>query len=447
MNILVLGAGNIGFQLAKQLLQEGHNLILVESDPERVKRANEQLDALVIEGNASSYQVLQKAHLEEADIVASMTDRDEVNILACMMAKRSGVKTTIARIRNPEFGEPQFILQPDELGIDLIIHPEKATAEAITRLIRQSSATDVIEFENGRIQLLGLRIEKNASILRIPLKDLGEQYGNPPIRIIAIKRKEHTLIPRGDDIVVPGDQIFIVSHPDYVEQFLELAGKKQIRMDNLMILGGGLIGQYVALAFSREMNVKIIESNVDKSREIADLLPHTLIIHGDGTDIDLLALEGIMDMDAFVAVTGDDETNIIATLVARHLQVPRTIALVNKVEYLPITPTIGMDAVVSKQLITANAVQRFIRQKEVASVNTIPGIDAEVIEFLAREGSKITRKPLRKINFPHHAIIGAVLHGEELIIPRGDTVVEPGDKVIVFTLPQSRSQVEKFFYK
>jgi len=212
-----------------------------------------------------------------------------------------------------------------------------------------------------------------------------------------------------------------------------------------MILGGGLIGQFIARELSQEVNVKIIESNVDKSQEIADSLPNTLIIHGDGTDLDLLAMEGIMDMDVFIAVTGDDETNIIATLVARHLKVPRTIALVNKVEYLPITPTIGMDAVVSKQLLTVNAVRRFIRQKEVESVNTLPGIDAEVIEFSVHEKSKITRKPLAKLHFPRHALIGAIIRNEQMIIPRGDTEIRPGDRVIVFTLPHVRHNVEKFF--
>ncbi len=303
----------------------------------------------------------------------------------------------------------------------------------------------MVEFENGRIQLVGIRLEEGAEILRIPLKDLWVQSGNPPIRIVAIQRKQHTIIPRGDDVLVAGDQIFVVSDPDYLETFLKHAGKKQEPIRNVMILGGGLIGQFIARELSQEVNVKIIESNVDKSQEIADSLPNTLIIHGDGTDLDLLAMEGIMDMDVFIAVTGDDETNIIATLVARHLKVPRTIALVNKVEYLPITPTIGMDAVVSKQLLTVNAVRRFIRQKEVESVNTLPGIDAEVIEFSVHEKSKITRKPLAKLHFPRHALIGAIIRNEQMIIPRGDTEIRPGDRVIVFTLPHVRHNVEKFF--
>ncbi len=445
MNVLIIGAGDIGFQLAKRLLMEKHNIIIVEKNSHQVKRATEQLDAMVVEGHGASFRTLKKAQIESADIVAGMTDQDEVNLMTCMMARRVGVPTTIARVRNPQYTASDFILQPEDLGVDLIIHPEKETADAIVRLIRQSSATDVLEFEGGRIQLLGIRLEQDAPILRIPLKELGERFGNPPMRIVAINRKQRTVIPRGEDILVRGDQIFVISDPDFIPQFIELTGKSKTRIENVMILGGGLIGQFIARRLSREINVKIIESSAEKSQEIADILPDTLIIHGDGTDIDLLALEGITEMDAFIAVTGDDETNIIATLVARHLKVPRTIALVNKVEYLPITPTIGMDAVVSKQLITVNAVQRFIRHKQIASINTLPGVEAEIIEFIARPRSKITQKPLRKIHFPKQAIIGAVMHNGELVIPRGDTHIQPEDRVLVFMLPQARSEVEKFF--
>jgi trk system potassium uptake protein TrkA len=212
-----------------------------------------------------------------------------------------------------------------------------------------------------------------------------------------------------------------------------------------MILGGGQIGQFIAKILGKEVNIKIIESNAEKSQEIADILQHSLIIHGDGTDVDLLAAEGIMDMDTFIAVTGDDENNIIATLVARHLKVPRTIALVNKVEYLPITPTIGMDAVVSKQVLTVNAVLRFIRYQKVASIATLPGVDAEIIEYVAQKNSKITKKTLKDIDFPKNGIVGAILHNNELIIPTGETRIQGGDKVVVFTLPQALNEITKLF--
>lgn len=445
MKILIIGAGDVGFQLSKRLSAE-HDIILVENDPFKVKRASEQLDAFVIEGSGTSIRTLKDASIDVCEIVAAMTNFDEVNLIACQIAKKVGVPTTIARVRNPEFDTEEFPFSLSELGIDLMVHPEKETANAIYRLIRQSTCTDVIEFEDGKIQVLGIRLEANSPVLRIPLKDLGQNFRELSLRIVAINRKEQTIIPKGDDVLVNGDQIFIVCDPNQIGDFLQLIGKANTQINNVMILGGGLIGQFLAKMISDDINTKIIESNQEKSERIADLLPRSLIIHGDGTDIDLLAVEGLMDMDAFIAVTGNDETNIISTLVAHHLQVPRTIALVNKTEYLPITPTIGLDAVVSKQLLTVNAVQRFIRHQQIAAIANIPGLDAHIVELIAAEGSKITRKPLRDIAFPRNAIVGAILHNDEVIIPKGDTIIKPGDKVVIFTTPAAFHKVEKLFY-
>lgn len=446
MKILTVGAGDIGFQLTKRLSHE-HDITLIDNDPQKVRRASEQLDAFVIEGTGGSYEVLKKAGISKTDVVVAVTNNDELNILICQMAKRAGVSSTIARVRNYEYTRPDFVIPRDEIGADMIIHPEKETANAICRLIRQSIATDVIEFEDGKIHLLGVRLEGNSPILRIPLKDLGQEFADLPLRIVAISRKERTLIPRGDDILAKGDQVFIICDTDYMDDVIRLTGKTDTEINNVMILGGGLVGQFVAQEISKLIRVKIIESNKAKSEEIADLLPKSLIIHGDGTDIDLLAVEGIMDMDAFIAVTGSDETNIIATLVARHLKVPRTIALVNNMEYMPITPTIGMDAVVSKQLITVNAVLRYIRHQQVAVIASLPGVDAQIIEYIAPPNCKMTKKPLKDLNFPKHAIVGALIQNDTVIIPKGDTVIQPGDKVVVFTLPQAQDEVDKLFHK
>lgn len=445
MRILIIGAGDIGTQLAKRLSQGKNDITIVEEDPQKVKRANEQLDALVIEGQGTSYRTLQKADVSRMDVVCAMTNCDEVNILVCQISKKAGAKTTIARVRDPEYGSPDFVLSPQDMGIDVLIHPEKETADAVVRLIRRSTATDVIEFEDGKIQLLGVRLESDSSLLGTPLLELGKEFGNPPMRIVAIVRNQETLIPRGNDLLVPGDQIFVISDPAYLSEFLTLTGRKDTAIEDIMILGGGLIGQFIAKSLGDEMNVKIIESSAEKSEEIAEELPHTLIIHGDGTDYDLLAQEGIVDMDAFIAVTGDDETNLISTLLVQHMRIPRTVALVNKVEYLPITTTIGLDAVVSKQLLTVNAVQRHIEYQQVAAIASLPGIDAQCIEYIAKDGSKISKKPLMDIHFPHNAIVGAVLHDDRVVIPQGDTRIQPGDRVVVFSLPHAIDDVEKLF--
>jgi len=445
MQILVLGAGDLGFQLGRRLIQDGHDVTMLEVDPRRARRVGEQLDVLMVEGKGTGTREMREAHLDRMDVVAAMTSNDEVNLVACQLAKKVGVPTTVARVRDPEYTRPDPILTPAELGVDAMIHPERETADAIDRLIRQSQATDVIEFGGGRIQVLGVRLEDDSPLLRTSLEELFRRYDHPPVRVAAIKRKQQTIIPGPRDVLVPGDQIFVIAAPSYLPTFVELTGQKGARIENIMILGGGLIGQRVANDLHDEASVKIIESNVERSWQIADSLPGALVIQGDGMDADLLATEGILDMDAFIAVTGDDESNIIATLLAQHLGVPRTVALVNKMEYLPIMATIGLGAVVSQQMLTVNAVLRCIRSKQVAAIATIPGLDAEIVEYIAAEGSRITRKPLREVGFPQHAIIGAVTHGEELIIPMGDTHLQPGDRAVVFALPHVVGAVEKFF--
>lgn len=445
MRIIIIGAGDIGFQLSRRLSQDGHDLCVIERDGRRARRLGEQLDVLMIEGDATHWRTLQQAGVEHADLVAAMATSDEVNLLACRMAKKAGVGSTIARIRNPELTEPDFILSREELGVDAFIHPEWETAQAVVRLIRQSRATDLIDFADGQIQLLGVRPADDSSLLRVPLEELGQREDHPPVRIVAIKRKQQTVIPTGRDVLVPGDQIFAIADPQYADRFIELTGQQESRVQDIMVLGGGLIGQFIAQALAGEVNVKIIESNVERAWGIADELPGTLIIQGDGTDYDLLATEGIMDMDAFVAVTGNDENNIIATLLARHLRVPRTLALVNKVDYLPIMPTIGLDSVVSKQLLTVNAVQRFIQHRMVATIATIPGLDAHCIEFIARAGSKIVKKPLKDLRFPANAMIGAIAHADSIEIPTGETQIQAGDKAVVFALPSALNDVEAMF--
>jgi trk system potassium uptake protein TrkA len=445
MNILIIGAGEVGFQLTKKLSAEKHNITILEIDQTKVNRAREQLDAMVVIGSASSFEDLRRAEIEETDIFIALSNVDEVNLLTCRYAKKLNIPYKIARVRNPEYIKPDFILSKEEMGVDLLIHPEMETANAITRLIRRSSATDIVEFAGGKIQLMGIRLEENSPIIQKPLREMWSEYDKLAARIVAIKRRENTIIPRGNDMLIPGDQVFIVCDKELIPTIVKITGKEDVNIQDIMILGGGLIGRYVAKEMEDEMNVKIIESESEKSEEIADILRKTLVIHGDGTDIDLLALEGIMDMDAFIAVTGDDETNIISTLVARHLRVPRTIALVNKTEYLPITPTIGMDTVVSRKLLTVNAILRFIQKSTFERIVTIPGVEAEIIEIIPRANSKVTKKPLKEIHFPKFSIVGAVERSGEIVIPMGDTRIQEGDRVVIFALPKAIEEVEKIF--
>lgn len=446
MNIVIIGAGDIGFNLAKKLIPEKHNISIIELDHYRFKRANDNLDALVIEGSGSSLKSLSEANINEAHILVAISNSDETNLLACQIAKKIGVPLTLARVKNSEFLSSDFVLSKSELGVDYLIQPEIVTTKAIVRLIRQANATDMLELENGNLLIVGLRLDKKAEILDIPLSELGKKFGNPPINIVAIKRRLFTIIPRGNDRLLNTDQIFVMLHRDYLPEALQLLGKSEKNLTNIMIVGGGTIGKYIAKELEDTINIKIIEKDERKAEQLAAELRSTLVINGDGSDLDLLAYEGITDMDEFIAVTGDDEINIITCLVANHLKVQRTIALIKKSEYTSLMPAIGIHSVVSKQLITVNTIQKFIRSSQLSYYAEIPGIDAEIFEFNANAKSKIINKQIKDLNFPKNAIIGAIVKkGSEITIPKGNSIIEVGDKVVVLAMPSAIKDVERFF--
>ena len=446
MRILIVGAGDVGFQLGRRLSQDQHDITIVDADSAKVRRAAEQLDGLAIEGSGDSYRVLRQAGVANADVVAAVTDNDDTNLMACRLAKASGVDVTIARVRNAEFSEPDFVLTPAQLGADHIIHPEREAANAIIRLLQESSATHVVDLENGRIEMIGLILETDSPLVNVPLSELGRRYNYPPVQIVAVDRNHETIIPKGEDHLRAGDHMFAICAPEYARELFGLAGKrKKPRMDNIMVIGGGMIARFVAEEMAGKAYVKIIEHDLVRAERLADCLPHALVIHGDGTDIDLLQAEDLESMDSFVAVTGDDENNIIATLLARQYEVPRPIALVNRVAYLPILPTIGLNAVISKQMLTVNAVQQFIQHRQVAAIAGVPGIKGQMIEYIARQGSRITQRPLRDVKFPRSAVVGAILRNSELIIPGGTTLIQPGDRAVVFALPQAMNELDRLF--
>lgn len=447
MRIIIIGGGEVGHHLAKIFSKESHQVVMIEPDKERTKSAEGSLDIMAIEGSGASVHTLVEAGIKEAELVVAVSAIDEVNIIACMLADKFGVARKIARVRNPEYTAQDAVLTPEQLGIDLIINPELETAHEIVWLIRRSAATDVIEFADGAIQLVGLRLDTKAKILSKKLRQISFSIPNLTFRTVAIFRNGRTIIPTGEDYFFNGDQIFVVSKTESVPELLELCGKSDERIEKIMILGGGKVGRMVAqeLEEDKGLDIRLIESSRWKSQFVADQLRRTLVIRGDGTDVDLLASEGIIDMDAFVAVTDDEETNIITSLLAKHLGVRRTITMVTQANYIPFMTSIGLDVAVDKRMITANAIARFIHRGEVVSVATLKGIDAEAIELIAQEDSKIVKKPLKDIKFPEGAIIGAVTRNGQVFVPVGSSLIQPHDKVVVFALPKAVSNVERMF--
>ncbi len=445
MHIIVIGAGHVGFNLTKLLSFEKHDVVIIEKDNERYIRAAEALDAHTIHGNGTSYKLLEQAGIKNADLLVAVTSNDEVNMLAALLAKKYGVAKTIARVKNIEFLDPNCPLNADKMNIDMIIHPESETATGAVRLLKQTAANHLIEFAEGEIILIGIQLDRDLDILRKPLIELGKEFSEVEFRTVAILRKETTKIPGGSDMFLPNDRIFIVVPKNKIDQAIKMFGKENQSMENIMILGGGQTGYLIARELEREFNVKIIESDPEASMDLAERLPKSLVIKGDGLDINLLALEGIIDMDAFIAVTGEDETNIVASLMAKHLRVPKIISLINKTEYSPIIPTIGIDAYLSKQMLTVNSILKYIRRGQIVSVASIPGTPVEAIELIPNEGSKITRKKLSEAKIPKNCILGAVQRNDEVFIPMGDTQIKAGDKVVLFALPSAIHDVEKIF--
>lgn len=445
MRIIIAGMGDVGYQLAKQLSIESHDIIAIDLDQDRLSYSDQMADILTINGSSTSVSILKQAGIDKADLLVAVTASEEVNITTAIIGKKLGVKRTIARIFNDEYLEPESGVNFNELGVDFMIYPEGLAAIETVNLINRTAATDVLEFEDGKLSVMGIRLDKNAPIIHKKIFEVTQQFQNVDFRVVAIHRNFRTIVPRGNDQFLANDQVFVISKPQGHDAILRLAGKENIQFNNIMILGGGKIGRRVASLLSDKMTVKLIDNDTDKAFELADQLPNTLVIKGDGRDIDLLAQEGIIDVDAFVALTEDAETNIISCLMAKHLGVKKAIALVDKVDYIPLTQTIGLDSLINKKLTSANNIVRFIKKGGLVSYSTLEGIDAVLLEYVAQPGSHITQSNLAKLELPKGTIIGGFIRNDEGHIGVGDSKINAGDKVVVFSLPDVVEKLEKFF--
>ncbi len=450
MRVIVIGAGEVGFDVARILVQEQHEVVVIDVDDEALERVREKLDLLVLHGTGTSAALLAEAGIEKADMLIAVTAIDEVNIIACMMADRLGVETTVARVRSHELSDSKAILKAQDFGIDLIIHPEESTAAEVTRLIRRASATDVLTFCGERIHLVGMRIDPDSPVIGRPLHELAAELSEVTFRVMAIGRGIRTILPRGQERIRRNDLVFVMARPKVMPHVARFMGKTDQRIENVMILGGSPIGAKIAQQLSRikHKHVKLIEPDREVAEQLAEELRNVLVIHGSGTDIDLLVLEGLGEMDAFVAVTDDEESNLVTSLIAKHLGVQKTVALLSKSAYIPISQSIGLDAAVSKKLAVSREILRFLRGKHVLSVATVHGLDAEILEIEAARKARITRKPLKELDLPGGMLIGAVLHPNgDVELATGETHIRAGDRTIVFVLPGYVAEAERYFEK
>jgi len=444
MKVIIAGAGDVGFHLAKLLAYEEHEIVLIDRDQEKLKVASNSLDAITIKGNATSFSVLDEADVQDSDLFIAVTQSEETNISTAIIAKNLGAKRTVARIQNTEFLFKKEKLDLSRLGIDEIISPESLAAREINRLLKDTALTDTFMFEQGVLSLIGVNVEENSELTRKTLSQLSEKQDHEFINV-AILRENATIIPHGDSQLLPHDHAYFIALPNGVEKVIQLAGKQKVVIKNIMILGGSKVGFHAAKKLSKKFKVKLIEKDKDKAFELADQLPDVMVINGDGRDVELLSEEGIGNVDAFIAVTGNSETNIISCLVAKTTGVKKTISLVENIDYIHLSQNIGVDTMINKKLIAANFIFRYIRKGDVISLASIHGVDAEVVEFMVNENSKIANKIIKNINFPQNAIIGGVIRQGVGYITLGDSYLLPNDRVVVLCKSECIRKVEEFF--
>lgn len=452
MKAIIIGAGEVGFHTAKLLTVDNNDVVLIDESEEACQRVNEQLDLQTLCGPGASPVLLKDAGINEAELIIAVTNSDEINMLACQIAERYHVGTKIARVSNPDYFNDESGLTPKNFGIDLLVNPEHLCVEEFTRLLKTPEAREIVEFEDGRIQLAAFRIRKSNPFIGKSLAELDLDGVISDIRFAAIKRsdEDRVIIPRGDNILKQGDDVFVIGSALAIEQLFRLFGIIfNSHLERVIIVGASTIGIELARALEQNgTNVKLIESDERLAERASQSLKRTTVLRGNYLQFQLLEEAGVEEVDGFVSVTGDDENDIMACMTAKEHGAQRALALIQQPRYLPLLARIPrLDGAVSRHLTVVSNLLRLIRRGNIVSVASLHEIDAEVIEIIAGVNAKIAHKEIGSLKnkFPDNAFIGAILRREKLIIPNGESVIQPADRVIVFSMPDAIPAVEDMF--
>lgn len=449
MKIIIAGGGEVAVLLARRLIREGNELTIVEENQERCTRLEEMFDAHIVRGSASSVNTMLRAGLRDAEMLIAVTSSDEVNVLACLIAQaESNVRVKVARVRTHEVNFWRKTLAAAGVKIDLMIHPETEMGERILRVLRLPGVSDVFDFAGGKVKLFGMTIEPGSWVVGKTLEEL-DAAGPPQDSLIAmIFRGQQVIIPRGNDRLMPGDHVYVCTTAKDFEADLQFMGlEAQAELERVFILGGKQLGIWVAEQLEKSgVSVKLFEADQKRCEKISGILRKTVVVHADGTDEAILQEENISGVSAFLALTGDDEDNIIASLLARRLGAKKVVSLVNRLNYLHMAQRLGINATISPRLSAVDAILQFVRKGRVLSVTTFREEEAEAIELVAAPGSRYVGKPLRDIQFPRGCIVGAIARENgEVIVPRGNALIQAGDRVIFFALEKIVHQLESMF--
>ncbi|NLM52882.1 MAG: Trk system potassium transporter TrkA [Firmicutes bacterium] len=444
MKVIIVGAGKVGTQLVESLLNEKHEVTVIDNSQQVINNLNDNFDVLAVKGNGVSSSLLQEVECAQADLLIAVTDSDEANIVSCISAKKMGTKCVIARVRNPEYVKELGFMRKT-LGINYIINPELSTAHHIVRLLFNEHVSYTEDFAKGRVRITEIQVSPNSNLLYKQIKDLDLPKS---IIITAITRGGEVIIPNGLTTIDPLDTLYVMGERNSVDTFAQAAGSKinRNRVKNVFITGGGRTALYLAQELEHlGVNVKIVEQDLERCRLLSEALNSTLVLHGDGTDISLLKAEKVEEMDAFVALTGYDEENMLVALLAKQLGAGKVIAKISRSSYTSLLETIGIDNAVIPKLITARDILRIMRGGKIITLSLLIGGRAEVLEVLPQPDAPILNKPLRELGIPQGLIIGAILRDGRVIIPKGDAVIKSTDRVIVFTLENHMDKVTKLF--
>lgn len=450
MNIIVLGAGEVGYHIAMRLAAEGHNVAVVDSDKDRIQRVSDTMDVRTVLGNAAHPSVLASAGAENCDLLIAATASDETNMLACQVAHSLfKVTTKMARVREPDFANSKALFGRDEMPIDLIISPEREAAKAIVKRYQVASAMDAQGFAGDKVQLLGMMIRPKSVLAGVALSELPEVMGHSRVYVVAHEHNRRWCVPKPTAVLLAGDSVYLaVANAELasVVALLEGGKKAQNLKRNVMIVGGGNVGFAVAKALEQTgVSIKLIEYNPERAAWIADQLQSTVVLHGDALDRDLLEEEAIEHMDDFLALTNDDETNILSSLIARKYKVPHVVTLVNRAIYSDLVREIGLDVIVSPRFTTAASILRHVRKGRILGMSPLGDGTLEVVEAEALATAMILDAPLKSLKLPNDTVIGAVVRDEEVIIPNGETVIMPHDLVVLVSRAESIREIERLF--
>jgi trk system potassium uptake protein TrkA len=446
MKIIIAGAGSVGYHLAKLLSMENQDITIIDCEEEILEQTAGKLDVMTLRGNASSIDVLSDAEITNADLFIAVTTSEETNLLSALLAKQQGAKRTIARVNNSEFLSRDQKNYFAEIGVDILISPDLLAANEIKRLIKAATLTDIFEFEEGRINVVGLTIDNNSNLVGKRISEInngGEDSFD--FRGVALLRNHTTIIPRGRTTLRRGDHLYLSVKSDNIKQVMPFLGKETKDIKNIMIIGDTSLALRTAELLQKEYNVTIIMKSKAKGKEFLNILTDCLITIADPGNKELLLQEGLSNMDAFIALTPNSETNILTSLVAENSGVYKTIASVDNEVYTHISQNIGVDTIINKKIIAANNIFRFVRKGKVKAIATLHGVDAEIIEFEIRKNNRITSHTLSELKLPDSSIVAGVIRGNDSIIPSGNLTLQMGDKIIVFALPDAIKRVEETF--